>query len=93
LAPRTAAGAGADGRTAYLVTVDGRLAGSAGMTVAELADLLRSMGAAIAVNVDGGGSSTIAVREPGQPAATIKNLPSDGTERPVANGIGVFSRG
>jgi hypothetical protein len=93
LAPRTAAGASADGRTAYLVTVDGRLAGSTGMTVAELADLLGSMGASIAVNVDGGGSSTIAVREPGQPAATIKNLPSDGSERPVANGIGVFSRG
>jgi hypothetical protein len=92
LAPRTAAGASADGKTAYLVTVDGRLAGSVGMTVAELADLLRSMGASIAVNVDGGGSSTIAVREPGRQSATIKNLPSDGAERPVANGIGVFSR-
>ncbi|MEU8129011.1 hypothetical protein ACLQ3F_09755 [Micromonospora sp. DT15] len=38
----------------------------------------------------GVGSSTVAVREPGQAAATARNSPSDGTERMVANGIGIF---
>jgi hypothetical protein len=90
LAPRTAAGASADGRTAYLLTVDGRTAASTGMSVAELADLLRASGAASGVNLDGGGSTTMAVGGPGQ-AVTVRNTPSDGTERAVANGIGVFS--
>ncbi|MBQ0989537.1 phosphodiester glycosidase family protein [Micromonospora sp. PSH03] len=51
---------------------------------------MRSFGADAAVNLDGGGSSTVAVREPGQTAATARNSPSDGTERLVANGIGIF---
>ncbi|KAA9149018.1 phosphodiester glycosidase family protein [Amycolatopsis acidicola] len=89
LAPRTAAGASADGRTAYLLAVDGRGA-SVGATVAEMADILRSHGAAVAVNLDGGGSTTMAVADPGQ-APTVRNLPSDGAERAVANGIGVFT--
>lgn len=90
LAPRTAAGASADGRTAYLLTVDGRTAASTGMSVAELADLLHTSGAAVGVNLDGGGSTTMAVGGPEQ-GVTIRNTPSDGTERAVANGIGVFS--
>ncbi|WP_435154605.1 phosphodiester glycosidase family protein [Amycolatopsis sacchari] len=91
LAPRTAAGASADGRTAYLLTVDGRTAASTGMSVAELAGLLRDSGAATGVNLDGGGSTTMAVA--GDEGVTIRNVPSDGTERAVANGIGVFSGG
>jgi len=90
LAPRTGAGVSADGRSVYLLTLDGR-GGSTGASVAELADLLRSFGAQDAVNLDGGGSSTVAVSEGGSPV-TVKNTPSDGTERPVANGIGVFVR-
>ncbi|WP_199431399.1 phosphodiester glycosidase family protein [Qaidamihabitans albus] len=92
LAPRTAAGASADGRTAYLVVVDGRSTSSAGMSVAGLAGLLRSFGAADAVNLDGGGSSTLVLREPGQDRVTVRNTPSDGRPRAVANGIGVFAR-
>lgn len=89
LAPRTAAGASADGRTAYLLTVDGRTATSTGMSVEEMADLLRSHGAASGVNLDGGGSTTMVVGGHGT-APTIRNVTSDGAERPVANGIGVF---
>ncbi|MEV0703718.1 phosphodiester glycosidase family protein [Saccharopolyspora sp. NPDC050389] len=91
LAPRTAAGVSSDGRTVYLLAVDGRTAASTGLSVRELADLIRSFGAADAVNLDGGGSSTMAVRDPGQPLAVVKNVPSDGVPRAVANGIGVFS--
>ncbi|MGP4020848.1 phosphodiester glycosidase family protein [Saccharopolyspora sp. 5N708] len=93
LAPRTAAGVSSDGKTAYLLTVDGRSTASTGMSVGEVADLLLSFGAADAVNLDGGGSSTIAVRDPGQESATVQNVPSDGVPRAVANGIGVFSTG
>jgi hypothetical protein len=91
LAPRTAAGASADGRTVYLLAVDGRTASSTGMSVADEANLLRSLGAAVAVNLDGGGSTTMAVADPGQDDVVIRNTPSDGTERAVANGIGVFT--
>ncbi|HJQ45548.1 MAG TPA: phosphodiester glycosidase family protein [Amycolatopsis sp.] len=91
LAPRTAAGASADGHTVYLMAVDGRTAASTGLSVAELAGVLRSAGAASGVNLDGGGSTTIAVADPGQPP-TVRNTPSDGTERAVANGIGAFGR-
>ncbi|KAA5826140.1 phosphodiester glycosidase family protein [Saccharopolyspora hirsuta] len=92
LAPRTAAGVSADGRTAYLLVVDGRSAASTGLSVRETADLLRSFGAVDGMNLDGGGSSTVAVREPGQDLATVRNVPSDGVLRPVANGVGIFSR-
>ncbi|MFU8854493.1 phosphodiester glycosidase family protein [Micromonospora sp. SL1-18] len=89
-AVRSSAGVSRDGETAYLVALAGRAPASAGFTIAELADLMRTLGADAAVNLDGGGSTTIAVREPGQAAATARNNPSDGTERAVANGIGVF---
>lgn len=92
LAPRTSAGAGADGRTVYLVAVDGRSASSAGMTLSELAGLMRSFGATDAVNLDGGGSTELATRPSGTRQVTVRNTPSDGAERPVANGIGVFLR-
>ncbi|MCX5064852.1 phosphodiester glycosidase family protein [Micromonospora lupini] len=89
-AVRSAAGVSPDGRTVYLVALAGRAPASVGLTIAELADLMRTLGAHAAVNLDGGGSTTVAVREPGQAAATARNSPSDGTERAVANGIGIF---
>jgi exopolysaccharide biosynthesis protein len=44
------------------------------------------------MNLDGGGSSTFAMRVPGESAVSVRNLPSAGAERAVANGIGVFVR-
>ena len=80
--PRTLAGVRADGKL-LLVTVDGRRPGwSTGMTLPEAARLMRSLGAREALNLDGGGSSTMTVR--GQ----VVNRPSDRTgERPVSNGV------
>jgi hypothetical protein len=80
--PRTLAGVRADGKL-LLVTVDGRRPGwSAGMTLAEAARLMRSLGARDALNLDGGGSTTMVVR--GQ----VVNRPSDpGGERRVSNGV------
>lgn len=91
-APRTAAGIGRHGHRLLLLVVDGRSSVSAGMGLPDLAALLRKLGADDALSLDGGGSTTLVAREPGQPVPTVRNVPSDGSERPVANGIGVFVR-
>jgi len=81
--PRTAIGYTADG-TILLVTVDGRRPGwSVGMTMAGLAHEMISLGAVNAVNLDGGGSTTMWVAGRG-----LVNRPSDPTgERPVSDSI------
>ncbi|HKP19326.1 MAG TPA: phosphodiester glycosidase family protein [Gaiellaceae bacterium] len=82
--PRTLAGVRADGAL-LLVTVDGRAPGwSAGMTLPEAARLMRSLGARDAVNLDGGGSSTMTVR------GEVVNRPSDRVERAVSDGLFVM---
>ena len=84
--PRTAAGVSADGKTLYLVVVDGRQEGwSVGVTLPELADLLLDLGADDAVNLDGGGSSSFVWLDDN---ALMTNRPSDGGFRPVAVSIG-----
>jgi exopolysaccharide biosynthesis protein len=93
LAPRTAAGASRGGRRLYLVTVDGRSAKSVGLRIKELAEMMRKLGAEDALNLDGGGSSTLVAREPGEKHVTVQNVPSDGSQRLVATGIGIFSSG
>ncbi|WP_418960648.1 phosphodiester glycosidase family protein [Streptomyces tritici] len=89
-AVRSAAGVGPDGRWLLLMALDGGTEFRSGLSVAELADLMRSLGARDAVNLDGGGSSTLVTRSPGAHAVTVRNHPSGGAERRVPNGIGVF---
>ena len=95
LQPRSAVGYSKNGRYLYLVVVDGRQPlYSEGMTVRELAQLMQSIGASYAMNLDGGGSSTLVVQGAnGQPR--ILNSPIDsnipGRERPVANHLGIFA--
>ncbi|MFF7728980.1 phosphodiester glycosidase family protein [Streptomyces sp. NPDC008001] len=91
-AVRTSAGLGDDGRLFYLLALDGAPGYRSGLTVAELADLMRDLGSDDAVNLDGGGSSTLVTRDPDSGRTTVRNHPSGGAERPVANGIGVFLR-
>ena len=70
--PRTAVGATADGKLLLLVC-DGRgMRGSEGFTLAELADKLLALGAVEAINLDGGGSSTMVGCD-----GTVLNRPSD----------------
>lgn len=90
-APRSAAGTSADGRRMWLLTLDGRQSDSVGATLHELAKLLREMGVDDAVNLDGGGSSTLVLRDPGATEVTIVNDPSDPSPRFVPNGIGIYS--
>lgn len=88
--PRTAVGFSDE--YIFLVTVDGRQPGwSDGITLAELADLLLALGAREAVNLDGGGSTTMVVRPPGETELVVANVPSDGAERVVANALLVLS--
>ncbi|MEV4105394.1 phosphodiester glycosidase family protein [Nonomuraea sp. NPDC049649] len=89
--PRTAVGFSADGRKMYLLTVDGRQADSRGVTLDELAGMMVELGAANALNLDGGGSSTLLAREPGQTALKVENSPSDGGERHVPNGLALYA--
>ncbi|MFA1818912.1 phosphodiester glycosidase family protein [Virgibacillus oceani] len=91
LAPRTAVGFSQDGGTMYLVLVDGRQSSSRGMTLHEMAELMKEVGAYQALNLDGGGSSTLTSRMPGENEVEVKNNPSDGVEREVPNGIGIFT--
>ncbi len=94
LHPRTAVGYSKNGKFLYIVVVDGRQPFySQGITLAELADLMIQIGAHDAMNLDGGGSSTLVVRGvDGQPR--ILNSPIDqyipGRERPIANHFGIY---
>jgi exopolysaccharide biosynthesis protein len=85
--PRTAIGKTADGKL-LMVTVDGRQPGiSVGMSLYSLADLLFELNAIDAINLDGGGSTTMVVKQ------KVVNKPSDQTgERPVSDAILVSSR-
>ncbi|MEU1309365.1 phosphodiester glycosidase family protein [Streptomyces cinnamoneus] len=91
-AVRTAAGLADRGRRLYLLALDGAADYRRGLTVAELARTLRKLGAVDAFNLDGGGSSTLVTRGPGAAHATVRNHPSGGAERPVANAVGIFIR-
>jgi exopolysaccharide biosynthesis protein len=91
LHPRTAIGITAAGDL-VIATVDGRQAGySTGVDLQELAELMLARGAVQALNMDGGGSTTMAVRLPGDPEVSVVNRPSDGRERAVTNGLLVVS--
>ncbi|MDZ7267009.1 MAG: phosphodiester glycosidase family protein [candidate division KSB1 bacterium] len=76
--PRTAVGYTADGRL-LLMVVDGRQVASRGASLTELAQFMLALGAVEAVNLDGGGSSTLVVGQ------TLINRPSDGVPREVAS--------
>ncbi|MEU9750281.1 phosphodiester glycosidase family protein [Streptomyces niveus] len=86
-APRTAVGFSKDGGEMHVITVDGRQADSGGVTLTELAVMMKEAGAYNALNLDGGGSSTLVAREPGSDALQVENAPSDGSERTVPNGL------
>lgn len=82
--PRTAVGVTAS-NVVYFILVDGRQASySNGISFAQLSDAYFALGVKDAINLDGGGSTTLAIKE--GTGWTIKNKPSDGSPRAVANG-------
>jgi hypothetical protein len=89
--PRTAIGITENKDELIMVTVDGRHTSFKGMSLETLAKIMIDLGAYEAINLDGGGSTTMAVNYLDQDTPTILNNPSDGKERPIINGIGVFN--
>ncbi|MFC3886502.1 S-layer homology domain-containing protein [Bacillus songklensis] len=90
--PRTAVAVNKDRSKVFFVTADGRQRGYAsGMTLSEFAEYLVSLGADRALNLDGGGSTTMAVREPGDIYATLANTPSQPDERLVSTTLEAVS--
>jgi len=89
--PKTALGFSKDGKTVFFVTVDGRQTASIGLTLKDMALFMQSIGAYNAVNMDGGGSTTMVARPLGETEVKVMNNPSDGVTRTVINAVGVFS--
>ena len=67
-----------------LVTVDGRVSWSRGASLDEMAAIMKRYGATQALNLDGGGSTTMAI------GGSVVNAPSDGRERPIADGLLIY---
>jgi exopolysaccharide biosynthesis protein len=78
--PRTIAGTTRDGQI-MLATIDGRITTSVGTTMAETAAVAQAMGMHDAVNLDGGGSTTMSVE------GALVNQPSGKTERAVGDAL------
>jgi len=89
--PRSAIGYTQDYSKVILTTVEGRQSFVPGVTESELGQIMINLGAFYAINLDGGGSSTLIKRDFGKESYQTTNYLSDGTERRVYNGIGIAS--
>ena len=89
--PRTGLGISKDGKELIIATIDGRNTSYKGVSQEIFAVILRDLGAYNAINLDGGGSTTMAVKPVDEQVAKVVNRPSDGGQRRVVNGVGVFS--
>jgi Phosphodiester glycosidase len=89
---RTVIGLSQDGRTLFLFTVDAA-GGSRGMTVGEIADLLiQDYGVYNALNLDGGGSTTMAMQNPTTGIGGIINVSSDNPNgRAEGSNLAIFA--
>jgi exopolysaccharide biosynthesis protein len=92
--PRTVVGIDSSGTQLTFFVVDGREPQlSIGMTLAELSDEMIRLGCASAINLDGGGSTTLVCRSPETKKLVVLNSPSDTKERSVADVLGVTLNG
>jgi len=90
-APRSAFGIKEDG-TLIFYALDGRISGhSYGARLKTLAKRMLELGCTDAVNLDGGGSTTIGAIYPGGDSFSVINKPSDGSERKVATFVGLVN--
>jgi peptidoglycan hydrolase-like protein with peptidoglycan-binding domain len=96
--PRSVVGVSADGNTLWLVAVDGRQEShSRGANMKELGELMRDMGVHDALNLDGGGSTALVLKDARTGVFNVANRPSEVSttgepvhmERPVADVIGI----
>ena len=94
--PRTAVALDRASRHLILFVVDGRQPGySEGVTLADLAEIIIHHGGYNAINLDGGGSSTLVIESP-MGAPKVINSPLNhgipGRQRPVGNHLGIFAK-
>jgi exopolysaccharide biosynthesis protein len=90
--PRTAVGIDRTGKLLTLVVVDGRQPTlSIGMTLHELSAEMVARGCDSAINLDGGGSTTMVYRDPATHLIKVVNSPSDTKERSVADALGIIA--
>lgn len=96
--PRSVAGVSADGKTLWLIAVDGRQDGySRGASMKELGEFMLKLGAYDAVNLDGGGSTALVIKDLRTGTFAVANQPSETStegfpvrmERPVADVVGI----
>lgn len=89
--PRTFAGCDKSRKKLFLVTVDGRKGDAAGMTMSGMQDLALSLGMDTAINLDGGGSTTMVLKDQKTGSFDVVNTPSDGGLRTVPMGLQIRS--
>ena len=75
LTARTVVATSNNGKTVHFITVDGKQKHSAGMNMVQLANYLVSLGVDRAINLDGGGSTTMGIRNYGNNNVVLANLP------------------
>ncbi len=89
---RTAVGISQNGKTVFIASVEGRTNKSKGASLKELSQFMLDLGSYKAMNLDGGGSSAMVVRELGNVNRTrVTNPEKNAGERAVVNGLGVFN--
>ena len=85
--PRSAIGIDKEGKTLYLVAVDGRQTLSQGMRMSHLAELMIDLGCYYAVNLDGGGSSNLVASSLWNNELHTVNSPTE--NRRLINAVGI----
>jgi len=89
---RTAVGISEDNTKLYIAAVEGKTQESVGLSLNDLANFMRYIGCYKALNLDGGGSTAMTVRNLGATDATrVINPEYNANERKVANGLALFS--
>lgn len=89
--PRTGYGLSSDSTYLYLMTIDGRQTGvSEGAFILEVGQWLAHFGAWNGANMDGGGSTTLALHNQANNTVSVVNSPSDNPARRVGNNLGVY---
>jgi len=90
-APRTSVGITATGRV-VIMCIDGRQAPfSSGASLQDVGYIMKEAGCVVAINLDGGGSTTFVARQPGSDDLTVMNRPSDGYPRNVSTNLLIYS--
>ena len=90
-APRTSVGITSTGRV-VIMCIDGRQAPfSSGASLQDVGYIMKEAGCVVAINLDGGGSTTFVARQPGSDELTVMNRPSDGYPRNVSSNLLIYS--